>query len=207
MIIVVSTIGLPAMMQAQETAPFSRMNLALRASTMGVGLEVATPLGSHINARLGANVLPYSLEYQNYSLDSYSDRLEPAFGYVPSYRARGRISIAHGHLLADIHPLARGIFHFTAGVYVGTSKIGIQGRMVDESNQPVVLQPGYEWPTLNMDGYEVETDGGQADIDLVLGNSVKPYFGIGLGKAVTNRGFGVKFEIGALYQGDYTLRQ
>ncbi|MDR1602917.1 MAG: hypothetical protein LBS42_10890 [Tannerella sp.] len=206
MIIVVTTIGLPAL-RAQETAPFSQMNLALRLSTMGVGLELATPLGAHINARAGADVLPFSLGYQNYSLDSYSDRLEPAFGYVPLYRAKGKINMVHGHLLADIHPVSRGIFHFTAGAYVGTNQIEIQGRLVDGNSQPVVLQPNYEWPTLNVDGYEVATEDGRANLDLVLGNTVKPYLGIGLGKAVTKRGFGVKFELGMLYQGDYTLKQ
>jgi hypothetical protein len=205
-IIVVLTIGMPAL-RAQETAPFSRMNLALRFSTMGVGLELATPVGAHVNARAGAEMLPVSLGYQNYSLDSYSDRLAPAFGYVPEYRAKGKINMVHGHLLADIYPTSRGIFHFTAGAYVGTSKIGIQGRLVDPNNQQVTLQPGYEWPTLDVDGYEVETTNGRADLDLLLGNAVKPYLGIGLGRAVTQRGFGVKFELGVLYQGDYTLKQ
>jgi hypothetical protein len=208
LIVIFTTIGLPAMSQAQKTAPFSRMNIALRLSTVGVGLEVATPLGAHVNARAGANILPYSLNYQNYSLDSYSDRLEPAFGYVPQYRAKGKIDMLHGHLLADIHPLSRGIFHFTAGAYVGTSKIGIQGLLVDPSNQPVKLEPNYEWPLLNVDGYEVRTDGGRANLDLILGNTVKPYLGIGIGRSVlAKKSVGIKFELGMLYQGDYTLKQ
>jgi hypothetical protein len=207
MIIAVAMIELPAMLRAQKTAPFSQINLALGMSTMGGGLELATPLGAHINARAGADVLPFSLGYTNYSLESYSDILEPAFGYVPNYRAKTAFNMRHGHLLADIHPVSRGIFHFTAGAYIGTSRIRIQGLLVDANDQPVTLQPDYEWPTVNIDGYEVKTDGGHADLDLILGNAVKPYLGIGLGNAVTNRGFGVKFELGALYQGDYTLKQ
>jgi hypothetical protein len=194
-------------MYAQETTPFSRMNLALRLSTTGVGLELATPLSAHVNARAGVDVLPYNLGYDNYSLNSYSDKLEPAFGYVPAYRAKAKIDMLHGHLLADIHPSANGIFHFTAGAYIGTSQIKINGTLVDPSNQQAVLQPNYEWPIVNIDGYPVKTDDGYANLDLVLGNTVKPYLGVGIGKAVTEKRFGVKFEVGVLYQGDYTLKQ
>ncbi|MDR2119901.1 MAG: hypothetical protein LBP64_03380 [Tannerella sp.] len=207
MIVVIATTLPSATLRAQETAPFSRLELGLRLSTAGIGLEAATPLGAHINVRAGANLLPYSMDYRNYPLNSYSDRLEPAFGYVPEYRAKGKLNMLHGHLLADIHPLARGIFHFTAGVFIGKSQIGIQGLLVDPNNRPVELQPNYEWPVLNVDGYDVDTEGGHADIDLVLGNTVKPYLGIGLGKAVTRKSIGIKLELGAFYQGDYTLKQ
>ncbi|MDR1332295.1 MAG: hypothetical protein LBK07_09355 [Tannerella sp.] len=205
-IIVFATMGFSAL-HAQETAPFGRMNLALRLSTMGVGLELATPLGRHVDARAGVDALPFSLGYDNYSLNSYAADLEPAFGYVPEYRAKGKLQMVHGHLLADIYPSAHGIFHITAGAFVGTSRVRIQGTMVDASNGPVTLLPGYEWPVINIDGYDVTTDDGRANLDLMLGNTVKPYVGIGLGRAVTQRGFGVKFELGVLYQGDYTLKQ
>jgi opacity protein-like surface antigen len=205
-VIVFATTGLSAL-HAQDTAPFSRMNLALRLSTMGAGLELATPLSAHINARAGADMLPFSSGYSNYSLESNAADLEPAFGYVPEYRAKVKIQMMHGHLLADIYPSARGIFHITAGAFVGTSRIRIQGTMVDAGNRPATLQPDYEWPVVNVDGYDVTTDGGRANLDLTLGNAVKPYVGIGLGRAVTQKGFGVKFELGVLYQGDYTMKQ
>jgi hypothetical protein len=204
-IIVIATMGEPAL-YAQEMAPFSRMNLALRFSTMGVGLELATPLGLHIDVRAGADALPLSLDYRNYSLDNYADDLSPAFGYIPEYRAKEKIQMMHGHLLADIYPLARGIFHFTAGAFIGTSQVRIQGTMVDANNGLVALQPGYEWPVVNIDGYDIKTDDGRADLSLILGNTVKPYVGIGLGRAAARR-FGVKFELGMLFQGGYTLKQ
>jgi hypothetical protein len=203
---VIATMGL-SVLHAQETAPFSRMNLALRLSTMGAGLELATPLGSHFDARAGVDVLPFSSGYLNYSLDDDATALEPAFGYVPEYRARGEIKMVHGHLLADIYPSARGIFHVTAGVFVGTSRIRLQGTMVDANNGPVTLLPNAEWPVVNIGGYDVETDGGRANLDMTLGSAVKPYLGIGLGRAVTQKRFGVKFELGVLRQGDYTLKQ
>ncbi|MDR1406649.1 MAG: hypothetical protein LBJ23_01210 [Tannerella sp.] len=196
-------------LRAQETAPFSQMNLALKFSTMGAGLELATPLGSYLNMRAGADMLPLSSQgYDNYSLNSYSDDLEPAFGFTPEYRAKGKIQMIHGHLLADIYPTSRSIFHLTVGAYVGTSQIKIQGSIVDpKNNAQAELLEGYEWPDLNIDGYEVTTKDGRANLDLLLGNAVKPYLGIGLGRAVTRKSFGVKFELGVLYQGDYTLKQ
>jgi hypothetical protein len=130
--------------------------------------------------------------------------LVPAFGYVPEYRAKRDIKLTHGHLLADIYPSSHGIFHFTAGAFIGTSRVRIQGLLVDANNNnaPATLLPDGYWPVTDLDGYEIRTDGGRADLEMTIGGTVKPYVGIGLGRAVTRKRFGVKFEIGVLRQGD-----
>jgi hypothetical protein len=207
-IIVAITMGMPAL-HAQDAAQAGRMNLALRFSTMGAGLELATRLGSHFDVRAGADMLPVSLGEDNYSLDGVAADMTPAFGYVPDYRIKGDIKMTHGHVLADIYPVSRGIFHITAGAFIGTSRINMKGVLVDANNKPAELLPdvnGY-WPELNLDGYEIPTDGGRADLEMTIGSTVKPYLGIGLGRSVTRKRFGVKFELGVLRQGDYTIRQ
>jgi hypothetical protein len=40
---------------------------------------------------------------------------------------------------------------------------------------------------------------------LDMGNAIKPYFGIGLGRTIPRNRVGFKFELGMVYQGKYVL--
>lgn len=192
---------------AQDQKAFSHFNIALRASTTGVGLEAATPLHKNFNARAGFNFIGFNTGYHNFDLDDNNNELYDAIGFIPNYRMKAKFNLAHGHLLADYHPLAKGIFHITAGVYLGSNKTKAKGFLSDENNNMVELQDGFEWPILDFDGHEINTEGGRIDLDLRLGNAIKPYLGFGLGHAVTQKRLGFKFELGVLYQGDYSLKQ
>jgi hypothetical protein len=193
----------------EDTAPFSHLNLSLRASTGGFGLEAATPLGNYFNARAGVDYFGYQSRYYDILItDNSENELYNAFGYIPDYHAKGKLSLAHGRLLADYHPTG-GIFHLTAGVYLGNFNANVNGYLADRNNvnQPAQLKDGYDWPTLDLDGHEIDLTDGKADLDVQFGGFVKPYFGLGVGRAVTHQRVGFKFEIGVLYMGDYTLRQ
>jgi len=48
-------------------------------------------------------------------------------------------------------------------------------------------------------------DDGSFDGKLDMGNSIKPYFGIGLGRTIPRNRIGFTFELGLVYQGKYTL--
>ncbi|MDR3268531.1 MAG: hypothetical protein LBT83_05645 [Tannerella sp.] len=199
-------------LQAQDddaSAPFSRLNIALRAATTGFGLEVATPLNNHFNARAGVDYFGYQSRYYDILIkDNANQDLYDAFGYVPDYHAKGKLNLFHGRLLADYHPA--GIFHLTAGLYLGDFKAHVNGYLADRNNvnQPAKLKDdAHEWPTIDFDGHQIDLTDGRANLDLQLGNFVKPYFGLGVGRAVTKRKVGFKFELGVLYLGDYSLSQ
>jgi len=203
---IISTLPLQA--QDEPSAPFSRLNVALRVATTGIGLEAATPLSNHFNARLGVDYFGYKSRYYDILIKDKQNDLYDAFGYVPDYHAKGTLGLLHGRLLADYHP-GGGIFHLTAGVYVGNFNANVNGYLADRDNvnQPAKLKDGYEWPSIDFDGQKIDLTNGYADLDLTLGNAVKPYIGLGLGRAVTRRNVGFKVELGVLYLGDYTLRQ
>lgn len=193
--------------QAQEYTPLSHLNVGLRVSTMGIGVEAATPLNKYFRARAGVDIMTFSTNYFNIELNDWSDDLRNSFGYVPDYRVKGKLGMFHGHLLADFHPMPTGIFHITAGVFLGSTKVTADGYLADSNDNESVLLPGEEWPHLELDGRVIDVTGGRAKVDLQLGLPVKPYVGIGIGRAVTNSRFGFKFELGVLYQGNYTLKQ
>ena len=129
------------------------------------------------------------------------------FGYYPEYRAKPLLKFTHVNLLLDYHP--GGIFHITAGAFVGASKFGVDGYLVDSNNEKAKLLPGQSWPTLDIGNEIVDMQNGRATADFRIGNAVMPYFGLGVGRAVAkNKKVAFKFELGAMYQGNsYTLKQ
>jgi hypothetical protein len=200
--------AMPAAAQG-EYYPFEQFSVGLKASTFGYGLEVATPLSNHFIARAGVNFTAgASANDLDFALPDDDDELYNAFGYVPEYRSNMKIGFTNGNLLVDYHPC--GIFHLTAGVFVGQSKISANGKLVDWRNgyTDAKLKDGYTWPSLVLGDQKLDLTNGRLDLDLIMGNVVKPYFGLGVGRSIAkyNR-VSFKFELGVIYQGKNTVKQ
>lgn len=190
-----------------EGGPLSHLNVALRVSTVGIGLEVATPLNSYFKMRAGLNYIGYTSKSYDVSLDDPDGIMKEAFGEVPDYKMKGKLNFTNGHLLVDFHPVKKGIFHLTAGVFIGNNKLNADGFLAKSNGEKVQLQPGYPWPTLEFDGHQLTLDDANLNAELQLGKTLKPYFGLGLGRAISKSRVSFKFELGAIYQGDYTIKQ
>jgi len=196
-----------------EEGLFNHVGVGVRASTLGVGLEGTTTLSKNFKLRAGLNIAKYS---HNYSFGMDDDNLRDAIGYDPDYDVKGKLDFVNGHLLVDIHPMRYGVFHFTAGFYIGNNKIKANGLLVNpETGQRAELRPefiaaGYDWNDLilELDKYGVTIEeGGRIDAELKLGNVIKPYFGIGIGRSLPKSRIGFMFELGAMYQGNFEIRQ
>ena len=191
-----------------DTKPFSSASLGVKVSTLGIGLEAATPLHNLLTLRFGVTSTGgISFRERNFSPPEGDDFIE-SFGYMPDWRFKPRISFTHANLLLDYHPA--GVFHFTAGVFMGGSKLKLDGYLVDPDHDNQLSKPleGKSWPVLTVGDQQVKFPGGQADLELQLGkNALKPYLGLGFGYAVPKSKVSFKFELGVLYQKGYTLRQ
>ncbi len=196
--------------QAQEFyegKPLSHLNVSLGVSTLGVGIEAATPINSYLKLRAGINHMSYTSKTFDISLEDNDDLLQQAIGYVPDYRMKGKLNFTNGHVLVDFHPVKKGIFHLTAGFYVGQNQIKASGFLADENGDRSTLLSGYDWPTIEFDGHQLDINNGELDATLTLGKTIKPYVGLGFGRAISKSRVSFKFEMGAIYQGDYTLKQ
>lgn len=190
-----------------EGGPLSHLNVSLRLSTMGVGLEAATPLNSYFKLRAGINYMGFKTSTFDISLDDPDNYLTEAFGEIPDYKMKGELNFTNGHLLVDFHPVKKGIFHITAGAFIGKNQLKAKGFLADANGNPVQLREGQEWPSIEFDGHKLELDDANLDATLQLGSVIKPYFGLGLGRAISKSRVSFKFELGVIYQGDYTLKQ
>lgn len=189
---------------------FERYAVAAKVSTMGAGGEFATTIGRNMALRLGYSYMSYTSN--NFDVKINDDGLKQATltkDYYPNLNTEAQFKQSHGSALIDIFPLRNGIFHVTTGVYVGSTKVRVNGQLTDGEGNPALLDPANEgWPHLGFNDRYLNIDKlGRLDAELKMGNLVKPYLGIGIGRAIPSNRFGVKFELGMLYNGSYKISQ
>ncbi|NDW10161.1 hypothetical protein [Dysgonomonas sp. 520] len=197
-------------MASNAEKPFSHLGVGLRASTLGYGIEASTNLTKNFKLRGGLNLFSFS---QDFSFDMDDDRLYEVLGRETQYKADGKLSLTNGHILVDIHPMNYGIFHFTAGFIIGKNKIKANGYLRDADTKErlttddLLPSAAGKWPTLELDKYGIDINDGNINATLELGNVFKPYLGIGIGRSLPKSRVSFMFELGAIYQGDFTIKQ
>lgn len=206
--IAILLLGISVLGYAQEKKFLSQLNIAVGISTMGIGVEFATPINDYFNLRVGYSGLSLSTDTNI----SVSDKeIYNLLSYNPDYKFEVKYRMNHGNALVDFTPVKRGFFHFTAGFFIGETGLSGSGLLINPTTKaPAVndLPSGASWPNLSLERYNIAIgERGDVSADLTFGNTVKPYLGIGLGRAVTNNRIGFKFELGLLYQGAYKLSQ
>jgi len=133
--------------------------------------------------------------------------------------ATASLNLINGKVLVDYYPSAKHAFHITAGVYIGSSElIKVKGEMNQAVDILNVLKDNGVKDNNGVDfidrSYVVDQEKGYQitgkDINNITGsvkiNTVKPYLGLGFGRAIPKSHLGVAFEIGAFYQGTPALK-
>ena len=124
---------------------------------------------------------------------------------------KATLDFFNGKILGDYYPSAQRSFHVTAGVYISKgSLITVKGNMEDGAKVKNLLTTvkntgGIDYfstPFIQGSGYTVTVKDIMDEVQGSLKiNSVKPYVGIGFGRATPNGRIGANFDIGAFYQG------
>jgi len=220
----------PAVMPPPQKTASAFNHLAIGVelfSTTGFGLEVGTPLSPHFALRGGFSMLPYSYgaTFDGVVDQSILEDIDNTIDIEPAIRSalaqKGLPTRATdvstdmnvgvslnptGKILIDYYPSSKYTFHITAGAYFGSGKmIKLKGRMDEAVDVLNVLKDyGYDY----LDDIYVIDDNYQLtgrDVMDIRGalkvNAVKPYFGLGFGRAVPKKRVGVNFEIGVVYHG------
>jgi hypothetical protein len=179
----------------QAQSAFQQLAIGVEAGTYGPGVTLATSLSPNFKLKAGLN-------FMNYKYNGEFD-LDPD-GYLPSAPETSitmsgklidpELSFTNGKLIIDYYPMKNGIFSLSAGVYAGNNSISVNGK-IDNYNPDAVFN--FEDITV-----KPNTDG-TFEGKLKLGNTIKPYFGLGLGRTIANKRVGFRFDLGLVYQGDY----
>ena len=158
-----------------HVAPFNHLAIGLRASTLGAGVEVATPLSRSFNLRAAANYADF-----DYSFDV------DGINYTTSVNFRS------GQIGVDWFPFHGG-FHVSPGfLYFRNSLAGT-----------AQVPPGQRFSLEDTDYINSVDDPVSGSASVVFKRHVAPVLTVGWGNIIPRSGrhFSVPFEIGAAYTG------
>lgn len=185
---------------AQHSA-FESWSAGINAGLYGAGIQGATSLSSHFKLRAGYDYFTYNqkdvaefevdVEYSGYQGTATAE-LTDLEVTLPNFKA-----------MIDYYPMKNGIFCLTGGFYFGNNRASTNGLI--RNYQELSEQLG-ENPDLRYEDIVITpNDDGTFFGELGMGNGVKPYLGLGLGRTIPRHRVGFKFELGMVYQGEYTL--
>lgn len=171
-LLTLSTLGFS---QTESDKPFSRLGIAVKMSSLGAGIEAATPLSHRSNLRVGFNMFNYDRGFD-----------EDGIAYA------GHLRFRSGEAHYDWFPF-HGSFHLSPGVLV------YNGNQITAD----ASVPGGSSFTLNNTNYVSDpvdpiTGGGMVNF-LKAG----PMFTLGWGNLLprNHRHFSVPVELGVVYTG------
>lgn len=162
---------------AQAAAPAKssvNVSIAVRVSTLGIGVEGSVLAAPNVALRLGYS--GYSYSHTTTSQDITYD---------------GKLKLSSVSALADVYPSKSGTFHVTAGLVFNSNEITARGK-------PSVMGAAQTY-TLNgmtFNASDVGTLDGRASF-----SKTAPYLGIGFGKPVGSSPVQFLFDIGVVFQG------
>jgi hypothetical protein len=161
---------------------FDHAAIGVSAGTTGVGFELAAPITDFLVLRAGYSFMP-ELKYS-------TDVHYKAAGVENETEIEGKLKYGNGHALLDIYPIPGCTFHATVGAFYGTDKL-----ITAENKQPIIgLLPG---EGLEIGDYIIGPDVDGIARAAIKVKKLKPYVGIGFGRAVPRHrvGFGANFGV------------
>ena len=198
-IILLFLCGIISLSSYAQSYLFEDWSVGLNSGLYGYGIQGATSLTPNLKARVGFDFMAYTYtDAVDFDADAVKNGLELDYT-LPGEFSKSKLQFPNVKAMIDYYPMKTGIFCFTVGLYLGRNKILLDGNVYDYNQYP-------ERPLVAFDDILIQPDNnGDFDATLKLGNVVKPYFGLGLGRTIPKKRVGFKFELGVVYQGAFKL--
>lgn len=171
---------------------FTHLGGNISVGTDGIGIEVATPITEWGALRAGVNFFP-------------GIKVNKSVGYTLNGKhGDGDVSAkfhkVDGKILYDFYPFRQqNSFHVTAGLFIGRGDI-VTASFKEDPASPIGAGISKNLP--NGEQWIVEADPTTGILDLRLKtNVVKPYFGVGFGRAIPKKRVNVAFDLGVQIHG------
>lgn len=197
---VAALLVLPFAADAQKA--FRHLSIGAGLGTDGAHIELATSLGPYVQLRAGYGTAVGILSYKVNGISVPIHPGDPWYG-TADVPLTLRLGMHDGHVLFNIHP-GRTAFHFTLGTYLGSGSF-LTGTLS-------YLPSDYNTVGINVDGYLIKANNDILKTAMYakgIGSpsfAVKPYFGIGFGRALrVDRRMSFSIDLGVQYQGKAEL--
>jgi len=180
----------PTSTQAQNKVEdfgiFDHLSVGLSLGTNGIGVDVAAPVTNYLQVRAGYNFFSgfSHTEEVNYRAKGNKDKTD----------VKGDLDLSTAKLLIDIFPFRNSIFRFTTGFFIGTDEV------IKAENTKAVpyFDPG---EGILIGDYIVGFDKDGFAKATIKVNKFRPYVGIGVGRSVPRKRFGVSGDFGVMFWG------
>lgn len=199
-----------------EWGLFNHLSVGLGLGTTGISVDVAAPISPIVAVRAGMDILPnikfypaldlgFDQDVKDFVYEWFDERLPDKIDFD------GKLKFTAGHLLVDIYPFKKSSFHVTAGAYLGSKQIAYLNTAGDQ----ILLKAIYDYNHL-----DIREEWGLGKIGVELGNyflepdkdgiintslevnALRPYIGIGFGRAIpTKHRFACNFDLGLQFWG------
>ena len=170
----------------------------------GIGFDLAAPVTDYAALRAGISFWPKV----SYKTDIDINDNNPLI--AESVDIEAKLKIFDFKVLADVYPIKGSSFHLTAGAFFG------DGKLATATNTSMFIKDPAKYGKLGLmlGDYRVTTDkNGYATAEAKV-NKVKPYVGLGFGRAVPKKhrlcvscDFGVQFwgkpQLGVMTKDDW----
>ena len=222
-------------MHAQDQKLFNRLAVGVGVGTTGITVDASTCITPYVGVRAGVNFFPTIKVNTDLDIEvdgqtsQYYNQLGALNGFdstLPedlSIKVQGKPSMTTGHVLFDLYPSKKSIFHLTVGAYFGGSEIievynkedGVladvakYNKLLKDGNLVTPTLPnGSQVPLSNFspigvalgDYFLSPKDDGSVNATLEVA-SFRPYVGFGLGRAVPKGRLGFQFDAGVQFWG------
>ncbi|MBR6346748.1 MAG: hypothetical protein IKR69_05095 [Bacteroidales bacterium] len=187
---------------------FNHLSLGVSLGTDIVGFDVAMPATPWLQLRAGYSIMPLAPILNSLKKNGTIPAL-PEMDIKLNDNSTAKVSLDYklnnfqnGHILADFYPFKRSSFRFTVGLYGGTANMAnvFTAKPLDESDRNK-----YVSVDVKDENYHIQSDSdGNVSIAMKV-NAVKPYVGIGFGRAVSKHRVNVTFDLGAMYWGSPSI--
>ena len=203
-----------------EWGLFNHMSVGLGLGTTGISVDVAAPICPYVAVRGGADILPnisfhpaldlgFSQDVKDFFQEWFPEAL-PNKRMPDKIDFDGKLKFSAGHLLFDVYPFKNSSFHVTAGAYLGGKEL----VNMDTSGDQILLKTIYEYnktmelidPDLKvgvkLGNYFLEPNKDGVIKTTVEVNALRPYIGIGFGRAIpAKHRFACNFDLGLQFWG------
>lgn len=218
-----------ALLMGMTTAQAQEFHLgaSVGVGVTGITVDAAATITDYVGIRAGADIFPSLVKYgTTLDIDGLEQRQKeydrvrvdvPALG-LPAVKFPNAVDIegkqnswTTGHLLVDVYPIPKVAFHVTVGAYFGATKLisvyttkddQLQG--VNTYNKYVDEHPGKGYEKIGLSlGEKFLTPDPNGHVDAyVKVNGVRPYVGLGWGRAVPKTRLGFSVDLGCQFWGN-----
>lgn len=177
----------------------NRVAVGVGVGTEGFGFDAAVPITKYLQARVGVNIVPkininatatVSGSYQGVE---FSDDMD----------VTGKLSRTTFDVKLDCYPFGNSSSFFVTGGFSfgGGDLMSITGHS-DKLAQEIATGKSYG---IEIGDYKIPVDENGNVSGGIKVKDVRPYVGLGFGRLIPKKRFGVRFELGAQFQGAPTV--